>query len=268
MIVKLTVHDRAAAWALLMQAPAMNLYLLGNMESLGFEHDDCEFWGDWRGNGDLRAVLNRYMHGWICYGRADADWTAVAGVIDAHPIPAERLQDNPNGIDSLLPYLRLYAAAQVHVEELMELPREAFHPQPVPQHANVRRATWTDLTALVDFYADAGHMARRRAAVERPLRDMRVWIAEYDGVVAAAALTNAETAALAMIGGVFTVPEQRGRGLSQAVSSALCHELLAEGKRPVLYWDTPAAGAVYRKLGFRPVGAWRSVWLVPRHPSA
>jgi len=41
----------------------------------------------------------------------------------------------------------------------------------------------------------------------------------------------------------------------------LCADLLADGKQPVLYWKRPAAGAVYRKLGFHAVGAWRSVWL-------
>jgi predicted GNAT family acetyltransferase len=64
-----------------------------------------------------------------------------------------------------------------------------------------------------------------------------------------------------MIGGVYTPPAMRGRGLSQAVCSALCAELMAAQKQPILYWDTPAAGAVYRKLGFCATGTWRSVWL-------
>jgi len=81
--------------------------------------------------------------------------------------------------------------------------------------------------------------------------------------VLATALTNAEIRHRAMIGGVFTDPAVRGRGLSQAVCSALCAELLAEGKQPALYWANPAAGTVYRKLGFRLIGQWRSVWLKP-----
>ena len=41
----------------------------------------------------------------------------------------------------------------------------------------------------------------------------------------------------------------------------VCADLLVAQKQPVLYWDTPAAGAVYRKLGFHAVGEWRSIWL-------
>ncbi|MCB0071035.1 MAG: GNAT family N-acetyltransferase [Caldilineaceae bacterium] len=256
----MTNVDRAPVQALLSEAPAQNLYLLGNLETLGFDHELCEFWGDWGSRGQLRAVLNRYMTGWGCYGRPDADWPALARVMDDHP-EVERLQDNPGGIPSLLPYLHVYRATQVHVEELMALDAAAFIPQPVPAGIHVRRATEADLPALIAFYADAGHMTRRAAAVARPLRDTRLWLAQEAGTVVAAALTNAETANLAMIGGVYTPPAQRGRGLSQAVCSTLCADLLAAQKRPVLYWDTPAAGAVYRKLGFHAVGEWRSIWL-------
>jgi predicted GNAT family acetyltransferase len=42
---------------------------------------------------------------------------------------------------------------------------------------------------------------------------------------------------------------------------ALCQEVLAEGMQPVLYWRNPTASVVYRKLGFRPIGEWRVVWL-------
>jgi predicted GNAT family acetyltransferase len=260
MIRPLTEADRAAVHALLMRAPAFNLYILGNLETLGFTHDFCEFWGDWGEDGLLRAVLNRYMTGWSVYGAADAAWADVAHLLDTHQA-VERLQDNPGGVPSLLPYLSRYHGAQVHAEELMDLHAHAFHPQAPADGVVVRRASLDDLAALTDFYADAGHMTRRPAAVERPLRDTRVWIAVRDGIIVAAALTNAETRELAMIGGVYTPPTERGHGYSQAVCSALCQDLLDAHKRPVLYWDTPAAGAVYRKLGFHPIGQWRSVWL-------
>ncbi|MEZ4558340.1 MAG: hypothetical protein R2854_18235 [Caldilineaceae bacterium] len=91
---RLTNADRFPVQALLNEAPAQNLYLLGNLETLGFEHELCEFWGNWGARGQLHAVLNRYMAGWSCYGHADADWPALARVMDDHP-EVERLQDNP-----------------------------------------------------------------------------------------------------------------------------------------------------------------------------
>ena len=190
------------------------------------------------------------MNGWVIYGEPDASWQELAAVMDSHPTPADRLQDNPGGVASFVPYLRTYEAVHTVAEELMVLTQGDFRPgEALPGHT-IRRAIAEDLDALVEFYADAGSMARSRAAVERPLRDLRVWVATRDGAIYSAALTNAELATSAMVGGVFTEPGSRNRGLGRAVCSALCADLLHEGKQPVLYWQAPAAGAVYRKLGF------------------
>jgi predicted GNAT family acetyltransferase len=264
----LTNADCPEAAALLNQAPALNLYMLGNLEKLGVQHELSQFWGDFAEESgraaQLRGVINRYMTGWALYGQPGADWASLAHVVDTHPVQAARLQDNPGGTPSLLPFLTRYRAVQVVVEELMELDVTAFQPFAAPPAVNVRRATLDDLAALTHFYAHAEEMARTPQAVARPIRDTRLWLAEKEGEILATALTNAETEHLAMIGGVFTKPAARGHGLSQAVCSALCADLFASRRKPVLYWGNAAAGAVYRRLGFRPIGHWRAVWLEPR----
>lgn len=264
MIRALTETDRAMAVAFLADAPHVNLYMLGNLEKLGFTDPICEFWGDVVEGNDgitIRAVLNRYMTGWTVYGAPTADWPALGALLDQHPAGANRLQDNPGGIDSFLPYLKRYQAESSEIEEIMTLAPAAFRPIPAPPGLIIRRGVLADLPQLSAFYANAEHMRRSPAAVERPLRDTRLWLAEQTGQIVATALTNAETSQLAMIGGVYTPPAMRGRGLSKAVCSALCADLIAEQKQPVLYWVTPAAGAVYRKLGFCATGKWRSIWL-------
>lgn len=264
MIRLLTEADRAMAVEFLSIAPQFNLYMLGNLEKLGFAHEICEFWGDVvpTPNGTrLRAVLNRYMTGWTVYGVAAADWPALGSILDNHPAGASRLQDNPDGIASFMPYLQRYRQEKMEIEEVMDLNPADFQPLAAPAGITIRRGSLADLAELTAFYAEAEHMSRSPAAVERPLRDTRLWLAEQNGKILSTALTNAETSKLAMIGGVYTPPAARGRGLSQAVCSGLCADLIADQKQPVLYWGTPAAGAVYRKLGFHATGQWRSVWL-------
>jgi len=263
MIRRLGEGDRAATMALLAVAPQFNLYLLGNMVANGFERDFCEFYGD-VADGRVRAVINRYVTGWTVYGEAAADWAGLGYVVDVHVVTADRLQDNPGGVASLLPYLRRYIATSILEEPLMELPEGGLVAQPAPAGFVVRKATMDDLSGLISLFTDAGDMSRSPAAVERPLRDRRVWLARKDGEVVAAALTNAETETLGMIGGVYTAPKWRGRGLSQAVCSAISEELISLGKQPTLYWQNEAAGHVYRKLGFRQIGIWRSVRLALR----
>ena len=264
MIRLLSEADRDMTVTFLAMAPHYNLYMLGNLEKLGFAHEFCEFWGDvtQTEQGErVYAVLNRYMTGWTIYGSAEADWSGLGAILDQHPAGASRLQDNPGGIASFLPYLQRYRQEKVEVEEVMVLEPADFRPIAAPDGVRIRRGTLDDLAGLIEFYQEAEQMSRSPAAVERPLRDTRLWLAEAAGKIVATALTNAETSNLAMIGGVYTPLMARGLGLSQAVCSALCADLMADQKQPVLYWGTPAAGAVYRKLGFSATGQWRSVWL-------
>lgn len=293
MIRKLSESDRAQLLACLRRTPQTNIYMLGNLASLGVDHEISEFWGDFAphtgsashhpGTEDtsandaprLRGVINRYMTGWSVTGDPDTDWAGLAAVLDTYPTPAERLQDNPIGVESFLPYLQKYVAARVETEEMMTLDADDFRPVPVPPGFVIRPACFDDLDALTAFYADAQEMRRSRPGVERPLRDGYLWLAEpaaHDGAtcgatcgtICGAALTNAVGDGHAMIGGVYTAPAWRGRGISQAVCSALCAALLQAALRPTLYWIAADAGHVYRKLGFHAIGHWRSAWLQQR----
>lgn len=265
MLRTLTEQDRAEVAALLHRDPELNLYMLGNIDALGFDTDFCTFHGFFGDDGALQAVANRYFVNWVIYGLAEAKWDELAAFLDAQG-DAERLQDNPGGIPSILPLLKRLEVESVQVEELMRLDGADFAPQPAPPGVTIRRATLADTDQLVDLYADAGSMTRTRTGVERPLRDATFMVAERAGVILSAALTNAETAELAMVGGVWTPPHNRGQGLARATVSALCAHLIATGKTPVLYWDFPAAGKVYRTLGFKPIGAWRAVRFLSRKP--
>ncbi|MDO9065822.1 MAG: GNAT family N-acetyltransferase, partial [Chloroflexota bacterium] len=55
------------------------------------------------------------------------------------------------------------------------------------------------------------------------------------------------------------------RGYASAVVSSLCADLLARGKTPHLFYreDNDAAGRIYRRLGFGPVGRWKLARLSP-----
>jgi GNAT superfamily N-acetyltransferase len=61
---------------------------------------------------------------------------------------------------------------------------------------------------------------------------------------------------LAIVRGVFTAPDERGKGYSKAVCSALVRRLLDEGKGVILYVskDNAAALRVYRSVGFGETG--------------
>ena len=165
-------------------------------------------------------------------------------------------------VESFAPFLHCYQEHEASIEYLCDLDQQDFTPTCKPWP--VRRANLSDFDALCHFYADAEHMSRTPRAVERPLQDGRVFMIEVENQIVSSVLTNAETKTLAMIGGVFTPPAHRGKGYASTAMVALCRSLIDDGIHPVLYYDNPAAGGIYRRLGFNDLGLWKSVRLARR----
>jgi len=87
------------------------------------------------------------------------------------------------------------------------------------------------------------------------LRDELVYVAELDGIPVAKAATNARGFGVDQIGGVYTVPEQRGKGIGGIVVESLLRAVFTEKKSASLFVkkrNRPAI-ALYERLGFAPV---------------
>lgn len=83
-------------------------------------------------------------------------------------------------------------------------------------------------------------------------REGRHFIIERGGQVICQANSTAETAEAAILGGVATRADWRRQGLASAVMTALCGQLLSEGKKPCLFFENEEAGRIYSQLGFAP----------------
>jgi predicted GNAT family acetyltransferase len=84
------------------------------------------------------------------------------------------------------------------------------------------------------------------------LREELVYEAERDGVPVAKAATNARGFTVDQIGGVYTTPRERGKGIGGLVVTALLREVFAEKKGACLFVkkrNFPAI-ALYERLGF------------------
>jgi len=87
------------------------------------------------------------------------------------------------------------------------------------------------------------------------LREQLVAIAEISGNPVGKAGTNARGYKVDQIGGVYTVPEERGRGIGAAVVSELLDRVFTEKRGACLFVKkhNRSAIALYERLGFVPV---------------
>jgi uncharacterized protein len=110
---------------------------------------------------------------------------------------------------------------------------------------------------LEEVVVDPRHFsdAQCMKLLRKTLKEELVFVAFKDGVPLAKAATNARGFAVDQIGGVFTVPEARGRGLGKMVVSALLRRVLREKEGACLFVKKKNRPAIslYERLGFAPI---------------
>ena len=81
-------------------------------------------------------------------------------------------------------------------------------------------------------------------------------IRDEEGRLVCADATNAETSDLAVIGGLVTDPEMRGRGLGAAMTAKVWNKVLLEGKRGLAFLldDNEKTINLHKKLGYDFIG--------------
>ena len=243
---------------LLYRDPYYNIFMIGNLERMGLDHPDLDYWGSFQ-EGRLVGALMRYRVFWNVYDAGKANLRGFAWLMDRRG-DVQALHGRDRLIARLAKLLRDYEVKEERRLHFCRLPE--LKPALTSSHS-VRRATLADLPALVAFYSDAEEMSRDEQSVRRCLEHGRIFVTTAQGRIVSAALTNAEMEVLAMVAGVYTPPDSRYQGYASACMFAICQDLAADGKEACLCYDDPVAEGIYRRLGFEKIGYWRLLLLRP-----
>ena len=89
-----------------------------------------------------------------------------------------------------------------------------------------------------------------------------------DGQIAAIANLARELENYVSIGGVYTLPEYRRRGLAQALVYSISMEIRSQGRIPCLYTDqsNPSSNRAYQAVGFQELGRIDELTFRPPSP--
>ena len=145
---------------------------------------------------------------------------------------------------------------------------EAKRSQEQPENFVLRRLEKADVPEAIDLLSDIEEFSRtfKKSEREEQIRRMEDEMAQgskaavggfLNGRMISTASTSAENSESAMIVGVATAKEFRGKGYASAVVSALCRDCFARGKNYLcLFYSNPIAGRIYNRIGFQELGKY------------
>ncbi|KHE69584.1 GNAT family N-acetyltransferase [Halobacillus sp. BBL2006] len=258
MIRRLSQKDDPACQNLLSRKPAENLFIIGDIENFGYEQEFQKVWGDFTDDGDLIAVLLKYRSNYICYAEHNFDAKGLAEVIN-NDLDFKELSGLEEMTEKLLPYiertsLRTRTLYYAKCESNQQLDTSL-------NHSEVRMAAVEDVPKIVALQDSVPEFEKDRTRADSLTKGMengssRTFYLERDGKIVSSASTTAENSMSAMVVGVCTHANYKQRGFASLCMTRLCKELLSEGKMLCLFYDNPAAGSIYKRIGFEDIGKW------------
>ncbi|MCF6136764.1 GNAT family N-acetyltransferase [Pseudalkalibacillus berkeleyi] len=255
MIRKLTDKDHEQVMDFLSVEPALNLFIIGDIENFGYETDFQQLWGEWQ-NDRLIAVLLRYKENFIPYAKGDFDVKGFAEIV----LAAEQFQilsGKEEIIDQFDPYIPSKQKRSMYFAEITN----RSNLEKIQTREEIHVATVDDVEAIFTLRENIEEFTASSASRDSMVHTIqtnsgRTYFMKDQGKAITSASTTAENSKPAMIVGVCTATNYRNKGLASKCLSALCDDVLKEGKSLCLFYDNPAAGSIYQRLGFNEVGRW------------
>ncbi|WP_369899919.1 GNAT family N-acetyltransferase [Bacillus manliponensis] len=257
MIRKLTNQDNQQILSYLKKETAMNLFLIGDIEAFGYDTDFQELWGQFTEDNELRGVLLRFHDSFIPYAAESFSLEEFASKIDSNgPIKISGKSEVVEQFETI-PTLTLGEKRRLYFAECTndnELDLEK-------NEKNIKIATIDDVPSIMKLRKQIAEFTLGDES-EKLLRQAietntgRTYYIEKDDEMVACASTSAENSLSAMVVGVCTHDNYRGKGYASQLLSKMIADFTAEGRSLCLFYDNPAAGRIYKRLGFKDIGTW------------
>ncbi|RZT23276.1 GNAT family N-acetyltransferase [Fictibacillus sp. BK138] len=256
MVVKVnqTMHKKVMNY--LSDEPALNLFIIADIENFGYETDFQEIWIDQDDAGEIKGILLRYMGNYLPYAKGTINAKGFSEIINKDTT-YEMLSGKKEITEQFRPYVKFERTKETYFAELKD---DDLLNKNISREG-IEQAGIQDVDSLIELKQQIKEFTIRataRQSLEQALKTKtgRTYFMKEGNIVVSCASTTAENSLSAMIVGVCSHPEKRNQGLATRCMEALCQDVLSEGKALCLFYDNPKAGSIYKRLGFKDIGMW------------
>lgn len=240
----------------LSEEPSINLFIIGDLEVFGYDTDFQDIWAQFNEQGEIKAVLLRFYQSFIPYAKGEFDVAQFVSIINSFPQPHFL-----SGKSEIVEKFEAYKELQLGIKQQTFFAECTSTEYIKNTNMDIIKADIDDIDQILSLRKSIDEFQIRDDAREMLLTSMqsntaRSYFTEESGKMTACVSTTAENSISAMIVGVCTRKEFRGKGLATAIMQKLFKDVLNEGKVLCLFYDNQEAGRIYKRLGFKDIGKW------------
>ena len=236
------------------------LYSYIDLKKFGIENPNLTVYVD--KSNEIHCTALKYYEGLQLFdaeGKMDTEGTAeLIKELNSHIVSS-----TVDVIEKLYPLLSdFYEMEQGYVTEMLSMPEceisEDVRPAEISEYDEIARLICSD-EGVGGHYVPEELKEQLLTRLEEGMG--RNYVLKRDGDIIHHAATYAELDNLAVISGVITREDWRGKGVGTLAVRKLCHDLLKEGKKPCLFYYTKQAEMFYKKIGFEEGTGWAKLVL-------
>ncbi len=255
-------EDREEILCYVKREPEMNLFLIGDLENFGVNNETVNFYlHEERDRWDF--LILRFHQFFILYSQYE-DYNVEEAVRFLKGQAPDCISGKTVLLEKLAPAFPQWKLDSTYMSRCNSQGDDA----PLPEGLEIRRLEKQDVAEAVDLLSDIEEFSKTYKKTEREeqIRRMEEEMALgskaavggfLKGRMVSTASTSAENSESAMIVGVATDKDFRGKGYASAVVSALCRDCFGRGKKYLcLFYDNPVAGRIYNRIGFQELGEY------------
>ncbi len=261
--------DRPALEALLQQHAEASMFLRSNLAKSVIEYEGKRLQGQYYGATEASAVTDLVCHAWngvLLLQTPNVDTALITHAAADSGRPIMGLIGPWPQVEAARRALRLNARTTTidSCEDFFTLDLSALDAT-FPDGCACRFAQLEDLGKLVQWRDGYEREllgrtlgdAELEAMVRRGIEEQNLFVLYRNGQLLAQSAFNAELPDCVQVGGVFTPPDQRGRGYGGAVVAASLEQARFRGVQSAVLFtqkDNIAARRAYERIGFRRAG--------------
>lgn len=255
-------RDREEILRYVGREPEMNLFLIGDIENFGVESETVNiFVHEERDRWDF--LILRFYQYFLLYSRYE-DYNAEEAFSFLRGQQPDCISGKTSLLERIAPAFPQWKLQSTYMSRCDKV--ESSFDQ--PGELVIRRLEKADAAEAIDLMSNVAefHKTYQKSEREKHIRHMEEEMSQggksavagfLNGSMISIASTSAETSESAMIVGVATAEDFRGRGYASAVIQALCRDCFQRGKKYLcLFYDNPAAGRIYNRIGFQELGKY------------